>query len=198
MQPWQVVFRKEFREVFREARTRFALIVSPLLITPLILALVGTMAQKQVKDAQKETITVAFVNLDKAPSVREIMRGAPNLTIVETSRADAEAQIKARKARAAAVLPDDVEQQIKDQHPVSVTILLDKGSQASQEGASRLSGLFEERGKRLVASRLMDSGLSQQLAMPFETQHGRALGADQVPVRYCWRRFCRMSSPFPR
>lgn len=170
MQPWQVVFRKEFREVFREARTRFALIISPLLITPLILALVGTMARKQVTDAQKETITVAFVNLDKAPSIRGILRGAPNVTIVETSRADAEAQIKTRKVRAAAVLPEDTEQQIKDQHPVAVTILLDKGSQASQEGASRLSGLFEERGKRLVASRLMENGLSQQLATPFNTE----------------------------
>ena len=137
MQPWQVVFRKEFREVFREARTRFALIISPLLITPLILALVGTMARKQVTDAQKETITVAFVNLDKAPGVRDILRGAPNVEIVETSRADAEAQIKSRKVKAAAILPDDAEQQIKDQRPVTVTILLDKGSQSSQEGASR-------------------------------------------------------------
>ena len=170
MQPWQVVFRKEFREVFREARTRFALIISPLLITPLILALVGTMARKQVTDAQKETITVAFVNLDKAPSVRNILRGAPNVEIVETGRADAEAQIKSRKVKAAAILPDDAEQQIKDQHPVTVTILLDKGSQSSQEGASRLNSLFEERGKRLVASRLMENGLSQQLATPFDTE----------------------------
>ena len=170
MHPWQVVFLKEFREVFREGRTRFALIISPLLITPLILALVGTMARKQITDAQKETITVAFVNLDKAPSVRELMRGAPNVTIVETSRADAEAQIKNRKARAAAILPDDAEQQIKDQRPVPVTILLDKGSQASQEGAGRLKSLFEERGTRLVASRLMENGLSQQLATPFATE----------------------------
>lgn len=180
MQPWQVVFRKEFREVFREARTRFALIISPLLITPLILALVGTMARKQVTDAQKETITVAVVNLDKAPTVRGLLKGAPNLTVVETDRPDAEAQIRARKVRAAAVLPDDVEQQIKEQRPVAVTILLDKGSQASQEGAGRLTSLFEERGKRLVASRLMENGLSQQLATPFATDQEAISGGSSA------------------
>ena len=76
MRGWQIIFRKEFREVFREGRTRFAVIVSPLLVTPLILALVGTMARNQVTETQKETMTVAIVGLDKAPAAARLLRGA--------------------------------------------------------------------------------------------------------------------------
>ena len=33
---WRIIFRKEFVEVFGDARTRFNVIVGPLLITPLV------------------------------------------------------------------------------------------------------------------------------------------------------------------
>lgn len=47
---------------------------------------------------------------------------------------------------------------------------LPQGWEASQEATARLQNLIEERGKRLVASRLMENGFSQQLATPFSTQ----------------------------
>ena len=170
MRGWQVVFRKEVTEVFREARTRFTVVISPLLITPLILAFVGTMARQQVTEAQKETISVAFVGLDRSPSLRDLLRGAANLKLEEQTRAQAEAAIRARTIRAAAVLPEGTEQTIKNMEPVHITLLLDQGSQTSQEAAERLRTLLEERGKRLVAQRLMNNGLSQQLATPFTTK----------------------------
>jgi ABC-type Na+ efflux pump permease subunit len=105
MRAWQVVFRKELTEVFREARTRFAVIVSPLLITPLLLAVVGTMAKQQATDAQKETVPVAFVGLDRAPAMRNLLREPPNFKIVEQTRAQAEAAIRARSIQAAIILP---------------------------------------------------------------------------------------------
>ena len=180
MRGWQVIFLKEFREVFREARTRFAVIVSPLLVTPLILALVGTMAQKQVTDAQKSTISVGIVGLDKAPAVRELLKGAPNIKIVEQTRAQAEADIRSRKLPACAILPDDAARSITDMKPVYVTLLLDQGSQASQEAAGRLDGLFEDRGKRLVAQRLDDNALPQQLATPFISRKEAISGGSSV------------------
>ena len=169
MRAWQVVFRKELTEVFREARTRFTVIVSPLLITPLILAVVGTMAKQQATDAQKETVPVAFVGLDRAPSMRELLRDPANLKIVQQTRAQAEAAIRARSIQAAVILPEDTEQTLINMEPVHLTVLLDQGSQSSQEAAARLTTLLEERGKRLVATRLMNNGLSQQLAIPFKT-----------------------------
>ena len=170
MKSWQVVFRKEFREVFRDKRTRFGLIVSPLLITPLILALIGTMASKQATEARKETVAVAFVGLKNAPSLRKFVQSAPNLKISETTEADAEAKIRSRAIYAAAVVPPDAEQRMQAAHPVAITILRDTGSQSSQQAAGRLSALFEAYGKQLFGQRLADRGLSPEFATAFNVE----------------------------
>ncbi len=180
MRGWQVIFLKEFREVFREPRTRFAVIVSPLLVTPLILALVGTMARNQVTDAQKATISVGIVGLNKTPELRELLRGAQNIKIVEQTRQEAETAIRSRALPAAALLPDDAAQSITNMTPVHITLLLDQGSQASQEAAGRLDALFEERGKRLVAQRLDANALPQQLATPFISRREAISGGSSV------------------
>lgn len=170
MKPWQVVFRKEFREVFRDGRTRFGLIVSPLLITPLILALIGTMASKQASDAQKETVAVAFVGLANAPSLRKFVTTAPNLNVVETTEVEAEAEIRSRTIFAAAVVPPGAEQQMREAHPVRITLLRDSGSQSSQQASERLSLLFDAYGKQLFVQRLAERGLSPEFATAFHVR----------------------------
>jgi sodium transport system permease protein len=170
MKPWQVVFRKEFREVFRDGRTRFGLIVSPLLITPLILALVGTMASRQAAESRTETVAVAFVGLDNAPSLRKFVATASNLKVSETTQPDAEAQIRSRTLYAAAVVPPDAEQQMQAARPVHITVLRDTGSQSSQAAAARLSLLFDTYGKQLFVRRLAARGLSPEFATAFDVQ----------------------------
>ena len=49
---WKVVFAKEFTEVMRDKRMRFQIFISPLIITPLILAGIGTMAKREAKESQ--------------------------------------------------------------------------------------------------------------------------------------------------
>ena len=149
-------------------------------MTPLLLALVGTMARNQVTDAQKSTISVGIVGLDKAPDVRDLLKGAPNLKIVEQTRTQAEADIRSRKLPASALIPNDATKSIADMRPVYVTVLMDQGSQASQEAAGRLESLFEERGKRLVAQRLHDNALPQQLATPFISRKEAIQGGSSV------------------
>ena len=167
MKPWQVVFRKEFREVFRDKRTRFGLIVSPLLITPLILAVIGTMATKQAEDAQKETVAVGFVGLANSPTLRAFVKKASNLKVTETTQADAEAKIRSRTLYAAAIVPTDAEKRIQSARPVGITILRDTGSQTSQQAATRLSELFDVYGQRLFVKRLADRGLTSEFATAF-------------------------------
>lgn len=171
MKGWAIVFRKEVFEVFRDRRTFFNIILSPLLITPLILALVGSMARRQARDARQEQVSVGIVGRDRAPAARELFDGAEKelrLRFVDVTRADAEARIRARDLKAAAVLPDDAQERLTDQQTVPVQILQDVSSDASRQAADRLHTFFEKRGERLTARRLMDAGLSQQLARPFE------------------------------
>lgn len=169
MAPWQVIFRKEFLEVFRDARTRFNVILSPLLITPILLAGVLTMGRRQVEQASKEKITVAAVGLEAAPGLQGVLRGSETdkIEIERLSRPAAEEAVRKRRVRAAFVVPPDADEALREMRPVRLTLLLDKGSQTSQEGSERLKAFLTARGNNVVGVRLLENGLSQELNAPF-------------------------------
>jgi sodium transport system permease protein len=177
-----VVFRKEFREIFRDKRSLFNIVISPLVITPLILTLVGSLIKKQVNQARTETVAVGIVGSDRAPAAAATVRGAPNLSFETVTRESAEEAIRKRRLRAAVVLPDDADERLSAMQPVTVTILLDQGSQPSVEAAQRLSGVLTERGQHVVAERLKAHGLSPELATPFTTKEEPVPGSGSLAV----------------
>lgn len=168
---WRIVFRKEFREIFSDSRTRINTIVGPLLITPLLLALVGSMARRQATDARDEQITVGIVGLSAAPSIAAELRGTEVehvlLKPVETE-AEAERGVRERRMRAAILIGDEAERRLKSDEPVPLTVLQDAGNESSLQAAGRVKELLRQRGDVLVTRRLQENGLSRQLAIPFQ------------------------------
>ena len=170
---WQVIFKKEISEVMRDGRTLFNTFVSPLLITPLLFMLVGAMMQNQAKQTQKETVTVAFVNVKDSPTLVDVMKVSKTADRLIAINAETEVaageMIRTKQVAAALVFPKDAEVQISESRKVSVTLLADQGRQSSNEAAARLDALLSSRAQRLVALRLQENALPQQLATPFAT-----------------------------
>src|SRR5947208_2248352 len=107
---WRTIFRKEFIEVFGDSRTRFNVIVGPLLITPLLLAMIGSLARNQAAAAQKEHVEVGVIGLSQAPSVAaELQAGKQkSITFVPVATIqEAEQRIHDRKLRAVLVISAD-------------------------------------------------------------------------------------------
>jgi sodium transport system permease protein len=177
-----VVFRKEFREIFRDKRSLFNIVISPLVITPLIVTLVGSLIKKQVNQARTETVAVGIVGSDRAPTVAAAVHGAPQLSFEPLTRQGAEEAIRTRRLKAAVVLPDDADERLKAMRLITVSVLLDPGNQSSQDAAKRLESVFTERGQHVVAERLKDNGLSPDLATPFETQEQPVPGSGSLAV----------------
>src|SRR5688572_3709142 len=97
---WLTVFRKEFLEIFRDKRTSFNIIISPLLLTPLIIMLVLSVGKREAKKAETEKVSVAIIGSQKAPALMEAIKSAPNLTWTPTTREEAEQGIKTRQFKA--------------------------------------------------------------------------------------------------
>ena len=168
MAMWQVVFKKEFKEIFSDSRTRFNVIVSPLLITPLILALVGSMAQRQAKESRAETIKVGVVGMERAPQLMEELKGANKIELEPVASVEAaEAKVRDRSHKAAILLPEDAEERLGNGDSISIPVVQDAGNEASEQAAKRVKDLLVERGDLLAAKRLQDAGLSKQLIKPF-------------------------------
>jgi sodium transport system permease protein len=173
---WQIIFRKEFWEAFRDKRTHFNTIYSPLLLTPVMFALLGILIQNEMKSAQQETVPVAFVGVQKSPTLSDVLK-VPKVfkpsdedkylvTNVET-QAEAEELIRSKKVRAALVFPTDAEAAITESRQIPVTVLADQGRQSSAQAASRLKSFLDRRAGRLVELKLQENGLPQLLAKPF-------------------------------
>ncbi len=174
---WQIVFKKEFWEVFRDGRTHFNTIYSPLLLTPVLFALLGILIQSQVKTANQETVPVAFVGVKESPTLSDALKIGKTfkatdedkylVTDVATQK-EAEELIRNKTVRAALVFPPDSEAVLKAGRQITVTVLAEQGRQSSSEAGDRLKSFLDRRASRLVELRLLENGLEQQLAKPFE------------------------------
>jgi sodium transport system permease protein len=172
----RVVLRKEFREIFRDRRTLFSVVISPLLLTPLMLGLMGAVIQKQTREASVEIYTVGLVGAPGAPSVQRLLQGASQLRLERITRSEAERRIRDRRLRAAVVLPADAEARFREHRSVPVTVLLDAGNDTSRRAVQRLQAVFAERGQQVVATRLRQHGLPAEMAAPFKIIEQRIEG----------------------
>lgn len=167
---WKTIFMKEIAEVFGDSRTRFNVIIGPLLFTPLILALVGSLARSQAVEAQKQKVDAGVVGLQKAPSVAAELgpSTAKGITFVPLgSLEEAEQQIRSRKLRVALVIADDAEKRMQKEEPAPLTVVYDTGNESSAQAAERLKEYLHERGERKAAHRLQSKGVSMASMRPF-------------------------------
>ena len=166
-----VVARKEFREIFRDRRTVISVVVSPLIITPLLFAFLGSFIGNMTEKVRTQHYDVAVVGLDSRSPTRKALAIAPNLTLRDAAtQADAEKQIRDHKASAAVLLPPDTEAKIAAQKSAPITILLNAGDDKSQSASGTLEEDFRAIGKEIVARRIKISALPGDFATPFQTK----------------------------
>ncbi len=167
---WKVIFRKEFAEVFGDSRTRFNVVIGPLLFTPLLLALIGSLSRSQAKEAQKQQVQIGVVGLKNAASVNAELNGskAKGITFVEvSSTAEAEQKIRSRQLSAALIIASDAEEKMKSEESAPLMVVDDPGSESSQQGADRLREYLRLRGDQIAARRLQSKGIPTQTTQPF-------------------------------
>ncbi len=161
--------KKEFREIFRDRRTVMSVVISPLLITPAMFALMGSLIGGQVEKIKTQVYHVRVLNEAVAPEIVRALKLQPNLKFMPDTgpEADVEKQIKDRKLDAALILPADAVQKMKVGVSVPITLLEDAGNQTSQAAAGRLSSALGMIGEQIVALRLQAAQLPAGAAHPF-------------------------------
>ncbi len=167
---WRAIFRKEFIEIFGDSRTRFNVIIGPLVFTPLILAVIGSLARSQASDAEKAQVKVGIVYLQKSPSVAAELRtsGDKRITLIPVPSADeVEQRIRARTLPVGLIVGNEAEERFTDGESAPLTVIADGGNESSRQAADRLKEFLTQRSEIVAARRLQDKGLSVQTVRPF-------------------------------
>ncbi len=58
-----IIFRKELKNIFKDARTVFAVLILPMLIMPVIFLVMNTVSSSQAKTYEKTVYKLKIVNL---------------------------------------------------------------------------------------------------------------------------------------
>jgi sodium transport system permease protein len=162
----RIILRKELSEIFRDRRTIISVVVSPLLITPAMFAVMGTLISSQTDKVKTHTYTIGIV----APGdlIRAALEHLPNTSIRPAQINTVEHEIKSRHFDAAIVLPDNTEERLKAGRAIDVNLLYDAGNETSQAAAARISAGLAAVSQTLVAQRLTEHSLPADYATPFK------------------------------
>lgn len=164
-----IVFWKELREVLRDPRVLFSTIVSPLLITPLLLWGIGIAIQQRQESAQKQVLPIAVV----APAGEQELMSALEREIFVVHRVEgreqAETLLRNRQVKAAILLDEQFDQKVHNEGTAQMVVLFDPLNDTSRDAVTRLKALTDalnaEWLKQRLARRFMGVEFVQPIAM---------------------------------
>lgn len=164
-----IVFWKELREVMRDRRVLFSTILSPLLITPLLLWGIGMMVKQREESTHREVIPVAVVAPKGGQEMVQAMEERGFAVRRMEERSQAETLLKNRQVKAVMLLDEQFDQRLHNESTAQVQVLFDPLNDASRDAVTRLKALTDalnaEWLQRRLARRLMAAEFAQPIAM---------------------------------
>ena len=163
----RVIFLKELKETLRDRRVILGVLVSPLLLTPLLIGVIGYFAGQ--KEIRNQTATQSIGLYAEAPFAELVSYLEENeglkLRAFE-SREALESSILERKTRAGLVIGADAAATFSDNGSAPVEILFNVANERSQNAKSRLRKTLQAFKKEAVERRLAAKELPASLIQP--------------------------------
>jgi sodium transport system permease protein len=176
----RIVYGKELRETFRDRRTFWNAVVSPLLITPAFLAVVGGAIKYREAKSKEERHTFGVVGAASNPRTFESLKATPRSEWRPLSRQGAEEQIRSRKIEAAVEIAPDSDGRLERDLDAKLALLFDPGHDTSREAMQRVQAHVAVLGQKVVRERLKSKNLPGQLAAPFDVKETPVKGGGSM------------------
>lgn len=164
-----VVFWKELREVLRDRRVIFSTVVSPLLLTPMLLWGVGMMVRQREESARKVVIPIAVIAPQGGEEFVSALEEGGFAVQRVTERKQAEAMLRNRQVKAVALLDERFDERLHNESTAKVVVLYDPLNDSSRDAVQRLKALSDhlsaEWVQRRLARRFIGREFTQPLAM---------------------------------
>jgi sodium transport system permease protein len=176
-----VVYRKELKDMLRDRRTIFAMVVFPLVLFPLMTVGFSTLAERSVARVRQQSARVMLLGEEHAPELAQRFRETDGLEIV-LETADFARQINEKKLRAAVEFPRDFQQALKSEarKPPQVLIHYYPAEIRSGAAAGRVEEVLRNYLDRVVEERLAARNLPTAILKPFEAKRENVASAEKV------------------
>jgi len=151
-----IIFRKELKNVFKDGRTIFAVLILPMLIMPVIFLVINTVSTSQAKSFEE---TVYEVNLVNLPDERfeGILTGLIKYRAVQNTDKEA---VLSRDNYLIVEFPADSDQRIARGEGLDAKVYFNSTSRGSSYGAQMIRNALSNYSSLLLADRLAQHGLT--------------------------------------
>ncbi|HEY3914780.1 MAG TPA: ABC transporter permease, partial [Verrucomicrobiae bacterium] len=176
----RVVYFKEMRDLLRDRRTLISMVVVPMILMPLLIVGVASMATKVVGQARQETAKVMVVGGKDSPETVAALDKVRGIKIVPTV-ADYTNMISEKKIGAAVEIPTGFDAALAGgSNTTSVHIYTYQGDLKSGFAAESLEQFFRQRKEEVVNRRLEERHVSQTLLEPFHVTRANVVSEKKV------------------
>lgn len=162
------IFRKEIKEVLRDKRMIYLVILLPFFLYPGLFFLIGKVSQSQQEQMGKETVQV-LVNpeAENTPLVAQLKQ-TPGLDIKATTFD--RAMLDTMKNTIGLQIAPDFENKIKNQQSAQVEILANQSKELIEFRQKQIVAQIEAMNQSLLQSRLNEAGLHAEFTTPIAIQ----------------------------
>ena len=162
----KIIFFKEMKETFRDKRVILGVIVSPLLLTPILMGAIGFFAGKKSIEQQKAILDIGIHAKAAFPELTEFIEANEGLSVTRySSREEAVEAIKSNRARAVIHVPEGSRETFLENGSAPLEVIYNQANENSANAYGRMQGVLREfdrisRDKRLAEQDLPDSFFS--------------------------------------
>jgi len=176
--PVLVIWFKELLDTLRDRRTLVAMIIAPMLLTPLLVVLPQKLLADQRQAQENAVVKVAVAGAEHAPALIESLRASRKVEIIEAS--NPEEAIRARRATIGLIVPEGFEASLAQGRSPEVAILSDQSKFTQNLQAARVEILVRAYAQTIVAQRLAARGVDVGVLTPFKIDSQNIASAQQM------------------
>ncbi|MEP6634523.1 MAG: ABC transporter permease [Luteimonas sp.] len=150
--------------MFRDRRTvMLSLLMGPILFPVLILG-IGSMAEKRARTQLESTLELPVIGAEYAPNLIDYLE-SQNMH-VRKAPADPNARVRDQTFDVMLRIAPDFGKQWRESRSAGVELIYDSSRQDSQIPVERVRGAIEQYGGQLGVLRIIDRGVSPEVAQP--------------------------------
>lgn len=162
-----IVFKKELIDLFRDKKTLVSSILIPIIIFPLLFYVMGNSMNSMSKKVE-ENLNIAIKDNSKGSQLVDFIKEQKNITIVQSSNMNED--LKNGKILVAIEIPENFDEDIKNEKTVNLKMTYDNSSQSSQMAVDSFNLLMEGYSKAIVEQRLMERNISGEFLNPIKLE----------------------------
>ena len=164
-----IIFKKELKDMLRDRRTLFFMIVMPFLVIFLIFNLSMRLGRNMEKRAQEKELKIAVFSAQPLPNFIRLLQARENVKIdTQVAKTEIDRAVNDGRLDFAVSFPDDFSETL-DREATSEVPVYYKASTSENEGAlGRIHKVLEEYGKQLLNLRLEKKNLPTAFVEPLK------------------------------